>query len=204
MSTDHDVCAAHDRLQHGEILSNAVEFVATRLDDDGTPVTEGVVHDLVVVLTPECDLVSDYETRDEAGLGPQPIDGKLSIKELPRVLCCDLFVGASVKETYGFTSRPWSTIRDNRDDRYHWIPTGDVEGLDLPELFLDFKRVLSLSTEHLYRSVLNGSTQRCGVIPPPWITRLVQRCYGFQGRVCLPDPSDPRPSAQTSTRAIAG
>jgi hypothetical protein len=174
------------------------------VDDDGAPVIDGVVHDLVVVLTPECDLVSDYETRDEAGAGPKSVDGKLSRKELPHVLCCDLFIGADVKETYEFTSRPWSTVRDNRDDRYHWIPTGDIDGLDLPELFSDFKRVLSLSTEHLYRSVLNGSVQRCGVIPPPWITRLVQRCYGFQGRVCLPDPSDLRPSAQSSTRAIAG
>ena len=47
MSTDHEVHAAHDRLQHGEILSNAVEFVATRLDGAGTPIIEGVVHDAV-------------------------------------------------------------------------------------------------------------------------------------------------------------
>ena len=202
MSTDQGRRAAHSRLQHGEILSNAVEFVATRLSDDGAPVVDGVVHDLVVVLTPDCDLVSDYETRDEAGVGPKSVDGKLRRNELPHILSCDLFIGADVKNTYGFTSKPWATVRDNRDERYHWIPTGDIDELDLPELFLDFKRVLSLPTEHLYRSVINGSVERRGVIPAPWITRLVQRCYGFQGRVCLPDPSDPRPSAQPSTRAI--
>ena len=193
MFTDYEGCTAHYRLQHGEILGNPVEFVAAQLDDDGTPIVDGVVHELVVVLTPECDLVSDYETRDEAGVGAKPTDGKLSRNELPHVLCCDLFVGTEVREPYGFTTRPWSTVKDNRDDRYHWIPTHHIDGLNLPELFLDFKRVLSLSTEHLYRSIINGSVQRRGVIPPPWITRLVQRCYGFQGRVCLPDPYDPRP-----------
>lgn len=200
MSADHGGCTLHDRLQHGEILSNTVEFVAARLDDDGTPVTEGVVHELVVVLTPECDLVSDYETRDKDGVGPKPVDGKLSRKELPHVLCCDLFIGSEIKDSYGFTSNPWSTVRNNRDERYHWIPTGDIDGLNLSELFLDFKRVISLPTEHLYRSILNGSVKRLGVIPSPYIIRLVQRCYGFQGRVCLPDPSDPRPSAQPITQ----
>jgi hypothetical protein len=67
---------------------------------------------------------------------------------------------------------------------------------DSSPLYLDFKRVLSISTAYLYQMLKTGDIELSEIIKPPWIHQLVQRCYGFQARVCVPDPTDTRLSAQ--------
>ena len=193
MSVDSEGYTQHRRLKHGEVLRNVVEFVSTG-EGDGIPNIVGVTHDLVIVLTPECDLVSDYGDRNETGASSVPEDGKLNRKTLPRVQCCDLFLYSQIREPYEFTNRPWTLVKDNRDERYHRVPSEDIPNFDQPELFLDFRRLISVPTGYLYGKLRDGSIERCGTIPSPWINHLVQRCYRFQSRVCVPDPSDPRPS----------
>jgi hypothetical protein len=185
------------RLFHGEILRNVVEYVPTGLmDADGAPEIGAVLHPLVVVLTPACDLVSDYEERDELASGADAAGNALNSKLLPHIQCCDLFLDSEFRGPFGFNSRSWSLVKENRDVRFHRVPAEDIDGLNHPDLFLDFKRIISVPTEYLYRKLNDNSAERCGEIPPPWMSQLLQRCYGFQGRVCVPDPSDLRLSAQ--------
>jgi hypothetical protein len=192
-----DVPALPTRLLQGEILLNVVEYVPTGVVyDDGSPEIKGVLHPRLVVLTPACDLVSDYGERIKLAANGETAGTELNPKMLPHIQCCDLFLLDEIRYPYGFNHKTWSPVPGNRDERYHKVPVGDMDDLDHPDLYLDFKRIISLPTDYLYFKLNDGSTERRGVIPEPWINQLVQRCFGFQARVCVPDLSDPRPSAQ--------
>ena len=184
-------------LRHGEIIRDLLEYVPTgEINSAGDPDVHEVKHPLMVVLSPECDLVSDYDQRAGAGWSEAGAKDVLNPKVLPHVQCCDLFVGSEIRtpdwNPYDFRTDLWRAVKGNQQDRYHWIPAEGIDELDQPDLFLDFKRIISVPTGYLYRMVAGGSVGRCGRIPPLWISRLVQRCYAFQGRICLPDPADTR------------
>ena len=185
------------RLLQGEILRNVVEYLPTgAVDDEGNTEILGVVHPLIVVLTPACDLVSDYEERGKLAPSVGTAQGGLNPKLLPHTQCCDLFLSDEIRYPFGFNSGTWRVATRNRDERYHRVPAEGIDNFDHPDLFLDFKRIISVPTEHLYLKLSDGSIERCGEVREPWLYQLVQRCYGYQARVCLPDPSDLRPSAQ--------
>jgi hypothetical protein len=185
------------QLHHGEIVRNVVEFVPTgTVDADGDPEVIKVSHSLVVLITPECDLLSDYRERDTAGKSPNPEEGKLNGRVLPHAQCCDLLLYDEIRWPYPFNPGTWKRVAELRDERYHRVPADDIRyyGHQFvhPELYLDFKRVFSVPTDYLYAQLSQGTVGSCGGIPEPWINHLVQRCYQFQSRVCVPDPSDTR------------
>ena len=197
MCSGLDVPDRPTRLLQGEILRNVVEYVPTgALDDEGTPEIAGVVHPLMVVLTAACDLVSDYEERGKPSPSGRAAEGGLNPKMLPHIQCCDLFLFSEIRDPFGFNSGTWRPVTRNRDERYHRVPIEGIDNFDHPDLFLDFRRIISVPTGHLYLKLSDGSIERCGEIREPWIYQLVQRCFGYQARVCVPDPYDIRPSAQ--------
>ena len=185
-----------DRLRQGQILRNLYERVPIGQEVNGTIAVMKVHHPLLVVISPECDLVSDYEARraDPSGAleQSQPND-----KLLEHTQCCKLFEKGDIKNTSGINSRVWPFVESNRHERYHMIPPNIPGRADDSEpLYLDFKRVLSVSTAYLYQMLKEGDIELGEIIKPPWIHQLVDRCYGFQSRVCVPDPTDTRPSAR--------
>lgn len=185
------------QLQHGEIVRDVLEYVpAGTLNADGGPEFTEVTHPLVVVLTPACDLLSDFRERDEVGKSPNPEEGKVNGGVLPNVLCCDLLRFEEIRWPYPFNRGTWGRVVENRDERYLLVPAKHIRHYgheyDHPDLYLDFKRVFSVPTDFLYAQLIRGMAGSCGEIPEPWVNHLVQRCYRFLSRVCLPDPSDPR------------
>ena len=184
-------------LRHGQIVCGVLEYVPTgTLNANGGPTFTEVKHDLVIVLTPECDLLSDFIQRDEVGKSPKPEEGKVNSGVLSHVQCCDLLPLGDIRWPYPFNRGTWDRVHENRDERYLRVPAEDIRhyghDYDHPDLYLDFKRVLSVPTDYLYAHLNQGKVGICGRIPEPWLSHLVQRCYGFQSRVCLPDPSDTR------------
>ena len=66
----------------------------------------------------------------------------------------------------------WRRVKQNQDERYHRIHSGKIEGesdLEHPALYLAFKRMFTMHTEFLYRSLATGEVKRSGVVPPIWI-----------------------------------
>ena len=192
-----------DRLRQGQVLRNLYEFVPTGLTaPDGTAQVTRVEHPLVVIMSPECDLISDYEARrasPPSNIGqPQP-DANL----LEHIQCCKLFEEIDIRRPHGLNSAAWSFVKTNRHERYHMIaPSVLRRPDDATPLYLDFKRVLSISTAFLYQLLNAGGVELDNIINPPWIHQLIQRCYGFQARVCVPDPTDRRPSAEIQGTAV--
>lgn len=188
--------ASPGRLRQGQVIRNLYEYIPTGLPTaDGPTVVTAVHHPLVVVLSPECDLVSDYELRNANPNGG--FDLAQSSSFLEHIQCCKLFEEGEIRNAHGLNSRDWSFIKTNRHERYHAILPSALGRVDSDvRLYLDFKRIFSVSTEYLYALLETGGLEMDAILEPPWIHQLVQRCYAFQARVCVPDPTDLRPSAQ--------
>lgn len=182
-------------MQQGLILRNVEEYVPTgQHGPSGTTQVEIINHPLVVVMSPECDLVSDYENRTfdaSADLLAEQANPQL----LQHIQCCDLFAQDQIRDPHGLNRHHWNFVNSNRHPRYHRVMPELIGRPDNNPLYLDFKRVVSVSTRYLYASLIAGGVQRDSTIAQPWIDELVQRCYHFQSRVCVPDPRDTRPSA---------
>ena len=140
--------------------------------------------------------MSDYEARNAHRSG-DPTQTQSNSNFLEHIQCCKLFEESEIRRPHGLNSAAWSFVKSNRHERYHTISPAVLGRPDNdPPLYLDFKRIVSFSTEYLYALLDEGGIEPDSIIQPPWIHQLVQRCYAFQARVCVPDPTDPRLSAQ--------
>ncbi len=152
-----------------------------------------VYHPKIVILTPDCDLLTDFSARREAPPNNQNEFARRESRLLQHIHCCDLYEEQEIRSTRGLSSDLWRRVRQNQDERYHCLPSGPVEGEDAiehPTFFLDFKRLFSIPTEFLYESINAGDVERQGVLPAIWVHSLIQRYYAFHSRVGVPDPED--------------
>ena len=180
------------RLSQGELLRNVDEPLLEV--GSGTTFTK-VPHDKVLVLTPDCDLVADFQYRHPDNETRQK-EGFINSREsnlLKHVLLCDLYEESEARPA--IAGSIWSRVPKNQMDRYHYIPSGtraSPASGEHPDWYLDFKRVFSLPPEWLYERIRDADISRQGVVPSPWINSVTHRLFSFQARVCLPDPEDDR------------
>ena len=181
------------RLLQGEILSGLLEpqpehpgkvIQSEALDLQITLVS----HPKIVILTPDCDLLTDFLARKDPGTAKET-------KLLQHVQCCDVYEEYEIRRARNLASDLWKRVKQNQDERYHCLPSNetDVGGkANQPALFLDFKQMFSIPTEFLYKAIEIGDVKRQGVIPPIWLHSLIQRYFAFHSRVGVPDPNDRR------------
>ena len=173
------------RLQQGEILAGIPEI---QQDNPDSPVDfTRVNHPRAIVMTPDCDLLSDFSSRQAASEGTQ------SPQRLQHIHFCDLYEAAEIRENNALRSDLWRRVQRNQDERYHRLPPGKVTGgsdVEHPAFYLDFKRMFTLPTEFLYRCLEIETVQRRGVVPTIWIHDLIQRYFAFHSRIGVPDPED--------------
>jgi hypothetical protein len=107
---------------------------------------------------------------------------------MPHVLICDLYLEADMRDAHGMNSTLWTAVRKNQNERYHCLSAAQVgSSAELPELFLDFKKVYGLPVTHVYQGVTSGGISRIAIVPSPYLHDLIHRFYGFQSRVAVPD-----------------
>ena len=187
------------RLSQGEILwgvSEPIPVIVGEGDTLSEQVTEVkfIEHPQVAIVNADCDLLSDFFLRFPVDIGESE-NQKQPNHLLSHVLCCEAYTEEEARRSVAVGSDLWKRISRNQNERYQRIPSGLSMGiLDSvePEYFFDFKRVFSLPTELLYHCLERKQIERKGVLPPPWIQSLVNRLNYYQGRVCLPDPTDRR------------
>lgn len=179
---------AEGELRQGEILGDVWkhETAAPATELSVTPDVVSVHHPLVVVMVTDCDLLWDHQARERQQRGEAGADEERSL--LPDVLLCDLFLEQEIRARVP-GSDVWRRVRQNQDERYHHIPAAPVPetSSELPDLYLDFKRTLSVPTTRLYEAIAAGSIGRKGLLPYPWVQHLTHRFYSFLARVGLPD-----------------
>jgi hypothetical protein len=151
-------------------------------------------HPLRVILSPDCDLLWDFEARF-AVLDPEH-DEELPFEQHPdsvaHVLVCDLFSHAQMRPRFKGQRGTWRRVDQNQDERYHRLDAAPVadSGLVLHHLYLDFKKVTAVPTSALYEGILLGDVKRLALIPDVWVHDLIHRFYGFLSRVAIPDEEE--------------
>ena len=199
MPFSYESYRAQGQLHQGEVLFGIQEFqpehTGERMTPDNINLLGEVADRQVIIVTPECDLLSDYLARREVETGgaeESEVEGKL----LPHVHVCEVFEETDIKELLPKGTEFWKLVRTNQNIRYHAIPRasiGNHDGEYNPALYLDFKRMFSMSTKFIYASLLCEGVERRGVMPSPWVDSVIDSLFHFQGRVCVPDPDDRRP-----------
>jgi hypothetical protein len=126
-----------------------------------------------------CDIEQDYKARS----------GEIrEDKLLTHFLLCSLFTQGEVKSRSNLGSDLWKRIRQNQDERYHYLGEAPVRSTEnrLPELIADFKSTFSAPVEFVYWLVSTGQTARKGGLLSPYLEDFMHRLYTFLGRVATP------------------
>lgn len=184
-------------VRQGEILGplweHRAEYPPRKIPWGQSVRVRSVMRDLVVVLTPDCDLEWDYDMRflelggsDRGGNDPESHPQAVS-----QVLVCQLYDREQIRPRFKGEGDLWSRITENQDERYHRFPSAAIENalhpMYLHELFLDFKKATAVACDTLYQGVLGGDVERIAVVPPYYVHDLIHRFYGFLSRIALPD-----------------
>jgi hypothetical protein len=151
------------------------------------------LRELVVVLTPDCDLEWDYNMRflscfDEQGEHVGIADHSQAVG---RVLMCGLQDHDEMRPRFKRDRDIWNRVRGNQDERYHRLPCSEIAGAPEPtylhDLYLDFKKATSIECGDLYGGVLAGDVERMALLPAYYLHDVIHRFYGFLSRVALPE-----------------
>ena len=173
--------------RQGEILSDIRRYRLdpTTVASDG-PSVIAVDYPLVVVVTQDCDVTQ--QGRPAAGSDPQ----------LPCVLLVEVTTAKLLRGQKDINGKVWALIRQNRDERYHFLEAVSKEcdaiGEGLAELALDFKRYLAVPTDELYALVDGGRARRRCVLNSPYMEHLCNRFGAYLGRIALPEPHSSTPA----------
>jgi hypothetical protein len=143
------------------------------------------VHPYSVILSQDCDLEQDMKARCKENT---------SDKIVPAVLFCEVFLAESIRnpkaEDYEMNSKFWQKIKQNKDERYHFLQRVESEcdsfGEGIPELCIDFKRFFTVPTDELYKRIEIGESRRRCILESPYLEHLSSRFAYYLSRVALP------------------
>lgn len=197
MGLTYEAVEAAGPLRQGEILGPVVQhrtvFPPRRIPVGSNVAVRSRLFDLVVVLSPDCDLTWDHEMRflecweAEETASADPDEHPRAAEE---ILMCRMHSYGEIRPRFRNQRDVWSRVIANQDDRYHHLAGAEVsgdEGLYLHPLFIDFKKTVSMQTHGLYDGILAGDIERVALLPAYFMHDLVHRFYGFLSRVALPD-----------------
>jgi hypothetical protein len=177
-------------LVQGELLGPLWEYVPTISpvelpeSEDAVPV-QAVLHEWVVLVTPDCDLEQDYRLRFPDGWTGAPADIDEEPGAVPHLVMCDLFIDLRSRVAGGDI---FKRARKNQDERYHTFPAVPVAetGTETPELFGDFRRSVSLPTRFVYDGIRGGGVHRRALLPEIHRLDFAHRFFGYQSRIPVP------------------
>jgi hypothetical protein len=170
----------HQVLRQGEVLCGVLEYRVLSKPAEGTDIPVlPVAHSYAIVLSQDCDLLRDYESRLHNNTG-----------NLENVLLVVADEADNARRGIN-GSDLWKRVRTNKDERYQFLekapPDKDLTAVGVPELVIDFKRYFTLPTDLVYDSLLNGCTRRT-VLLTPYKEHLCSRFSFYISRVALPRP----------------
>jgi hypothetical protein len=173
--------------RQGEILSDIIRY---RTDPsavaDDPPKVIRVTYSFVVVVTQDCDVTQ--QGRPDNGVNPH----------LPCVLLAEVYPATHLRGQKDVNSSAWALIRQNREERYHFLEAVpkecDATGEGLGELALDFKRYLAIPTDELYALVDADRARRRCVLNSPYMEHLCNRFGAYLGRIALPQQHQSTPA----------
>lgn len=182
-------------LKQGEILCDVWEHRALhsagKIDEGSEVGFKSLLHPRLIILSQECDLLWDYQAREKFSQQEKSDDiNPEESKLLQHILLADLYEKEEVKSRFKGLSDIWRRIPRNQDERYHCLPAASISNQQenqLPELYLDFKKILSYPPDQLYEAITSSQVGRVAVVPPFYLHDLIHRFYSFHSRVAVPE-----------------
>jgi hypothetical protein len=162
-------------LRQGEVISDLTQYIFDPVTENVTP----VLHPYSIVLSQDCDLLRDYESRT-SGSG----------STVPSVLLYVADIASTVRPTIG--PDIWRRVIGNNNERYHIVSAVPVE-LDLMNqgivsLIIDFRTFFTMTPEEVYRQCSTGQAHRRCRLEMPYREHLQSRAAFYLQRVGLPNP----------------
>ena len=165
-------------LRQGEIISGLVQHVY----DEESRGVDAIQHEYVVVLSQDCDLLWDYQRRQD------------NVAEvLYGVIFCQAKTADRIRQEQGINSRTWRILIQNREERFHALervpPENDLLGNGLGPLVVDLKMIFAVNPSVVYKQLRlgSGAVRRCR-IDVPYREHLQTRAAFYFQRVALPQP----------------
>jgi hypothetical protein len=180
--------ASNDKeaLRQGEILTGLIQFKP--VPSESSPSLDRtqfkpIVHPYAIVVTQNCDLDWDYTARQNQN---QPN------KLLNSILFCQVHTAQEIRSNkiVQINSADWNLVKSNRYQQYHFLEKIPLERESaqqgIPELTVDFKRILAIDADFLYHQINNNFAKRRAVLESPYLEDFSHRYHDFHGRVALP------------------
>lgn len=173
-------------LRQCEIIENLLEIFPIRSedavlrDDSSAPPVVRRMHPRAVIVTQDCDLNWDWQTKQEEAPNP----GKL----LNHIQFCPLYQHDEIRWDRGFNSKLWERVTSNQDERYHQFleaSVGEDDRSTLPILYADFKNVFSLACDFVYWQVSSGFAVRRALINNRYGLDFIHRLFSYLSRVAV-------------------
>ncbi|HQU45527.1 MAG TPA: hypothetical protein PK867_22130, partial [Pirellulales bacterium] len=139
------IASAEGALRQGEIVSELIEVKLKLLADGSLPQPDQLIefqsisHPFAIVVSQDCELDWDFKARHYVAVGGKMVSAE---KLVPNVLFGVVATAEELRGTHGITSDIWKRIRQNKDERYHFLERApaeyDLQQRGLPELGIDF------------------------------------------------------------------
>ncbi|MCW5714551.1 MAG: hypothetical protein KIT43_08585 [Bauldia sp.] len=162
--------------------SEIVTGIAQHIFDPVSGRVDVLRHNYAVILSQDCDLLQDYNTRQK---GEQ--------SDLNSVLVFEAEPWSKVK-TLVSGRDIWKPLGQNKNERYHLleeVPAAcDCAGEGLPALVIDFRKLFALSAIEIGRQFglgKDGAQRRCRMVAP-YREHLQSRMAFYLQRVGIPEP----------------
>jgi hypothetical protein len=137
-----------------------------------------------MVLSQDCDLEQNYRQRQQH---------VWSESDLPSILLCPAFPAEELRQRLGsqkINSARWSTIRNNKDDRYAYLAEvsagSDGAGTGHPAILMDLTSCFTVRTPEIYRQVRSSQARPRCRLETPWREHLQLRFANYLARIGLP------------------
>lgn len=175
-----------ERIRQGDIFSN-VPYYESYIEVEGEFELKVYEFPYVIVLTQDCDLEQNKNTRNKLDSGQDKIANDkhlFSLLVAPIYNSEHLFLGEHLTGI-GISSQKQNSklkppILNNQNPRYHYIEFSD--DVVVPNSIVDFKHYFSVSLEYLE---LNLGERICG-INPIYRELISQRFSNYLSRIGLP------------------
>jgi len=176
-------------LRRGDVVTSLIQLVIEveevesfgQLGPDVVVPTKVVTHPVSIVMTPDCDLDWDFQSRQS---------GERVHKQIPNVLFLEVMIADDIRLQAGINRDIRKRIYANADPRWQYLEAVPLEldaiGKGLPSMVLDFKRLFTVPTIDVYRQLSDNSATRRACLNSPFAEHLASRFFAFQARVALP------------------
>ncbi len=164
-------------LRQGEIISGILRYI---VDASSDPYEVTVVnYDYAIVATQDCDLLQDYERRNNGKEG-----SLCEVLVFPAEIAVNAWgniQGSDLKKK----------IKNNKDERYHILQKApsclDLERAGTPTLLIDFKCFFTTPPEELHRQLIARTAMRRCRLEMPYREHLQTRAAFYFQRIMLPE-----------------